>query len=162
MTQQAFDMIDYDNLVENSLRYVIKQALGIVENNGLPGDHHFYITFLTRFEGVEIPETLLKIYPKEMTIVIQHQFYDLKVNNDSFSVTLSFNNLPHNLTIPYDAVTYFADPHAKFGLRFNTEYEDEEKNDSDDLKDSDISAPEAETEEDDSAKVVALDAFRKK
>ena len=161
MTQQHLNIIDYDKLVENSLRFVIKQTLDIVAKDGLPGEHHFYITFLTTYKGVVLPDALLKMYPKEMTIVVQHQFYDLKVKDDSFSITLSFNNISHNLTIPYNAVTYFADPYAKFGLRFNVDghlVDDEPK------LEAQTSSKEDNVEEDDggSAKIVALDAFRKK
>ncbi len=121
MTLNDTSIIDYDKLVENSLRHVVTQTLKLVEQKGLPGDHHFYITFFTKFAGVKIPNALLKTYPEEMTIVIQHQFFDLNVEEEQFSISLSFNNVQHNLTIPYSSISYYADPHAKFGLKFNIE-----------------------------------------
>lgn len=153
--------IDYDKLVENSLKKVIIDSLKIVEKEGLPGEHHFYISFRTKFEGVNIPANLLAQYPDEMTIVLQHQFSDLTTYDDHFSVKLTFSGVPRILEIPYDAVSYFSDPHAQFGLSFNVMNITE-------TKEAKIKLVEDETEfEDDDAfvtgdNVVSLDAFRRK
>lgn len=108
----------YDKMVESALRGVVRQALGEVAQRGLPGQHHFYITFFTNFPGVTMAEHLRARYPVEMTIVLQYQFDDLRVEEDGFSVRLSFNNVPEPLAIPYAAVTTFADPSVNFALQF--------------------------------------------
>lgn len=100
------------------MRSVVREALTRAAAKGLPGDHHFYITFKTRVAGVGMSPHLAAQYPEEMTIVIQHQFWDLTVNENQFAVTLSFSNRPERLTIPFDAVATFADPSVKFGLQF--------------------------------------------
>ena len=112
------EKIDYDELVEKSLRSVVYYALKIVEEQGLPGENHFYITFKTNFPGTIISKNLQIQYPDTMTIVLQNQFENLIVRHNSFSVDLSFGGIPQTITIPYDAITYFADPYAKFGLSF--------------------------------------------
>lgn len=112
------EKIDYDELVEKSLRSVVYYALKIVEQQGLPGENHFYITFKTNFPGTIISRNLQIQYPDTMTIVLQNQFENLIVRHNSFSVDLSFGGIPQTITIPYDAITYFADPYAKFGLSF--------------------------------------------
>ncbi len=111
--------INYDKLIEKSLKHVVIEALKIAEEQGLPGEHHFYITFKTNYPRTEVSEELRQQYPEEMTIVLQHQFANLQVFEDYFSVELSFSGIPQTLVIPFDAITYFADPHAKFGLSFN-------------------------------------------
>lgn len=118
MTQ---DELRYDRLVETALRSVVRQALDAAAPDRLPGDHHFYLTFRTRAPGVSIPQFLLDQYPEEMTIVLQHQFWDLKTDDAHFEVTLSFNNRPADLSIPFAALTAFIDPSVKFGLQFNAE-----------------------------------------
>ena len=121
MVRQMVDFvekIDYDELVEKSLRSVVYYALKIVEKQGLPGENHFYITFKTNFLGTIISKNLQLQYPDTMTIVLQNQFENLVVRHNSFSVDLSFGGIPQTITIPYDAITYFADPYAKFGLSF--------------------------------------------
>lgn len=112
------EKIDYDELVEKSLRSVVYYALKIVEQQGLPEENHFYITFKTNFPGTIISKNLQIQYPDTMTIVLQNQFENLIVRHNSFSVDLSFGGIPQTITIPYDAITYFADPYAKFGLSF--------------------------------------------
>lgn len=112
------NILRYDKMVEQALRGVVKQAIEEVMKDGLPGDHHFYITFITDFPGVEIPDYLRDRYPGEMTIVLQYQFYDLSVDKDKMKVTLSFNNVPERLTIPVSAITIFADPSVNFALQF--------------------------------------------
>jgi hypothetical protein len=123
--------IRYDKMVEKALRGVVTQALNHVVTHGLPNDHHFYVTFLTEFPGVEIPPYLKEQYPEEMTIVLQYQFYGLEAHEDFFTVTLSFNNQPEKLIIPVEAVTIFADPSVNFALQFQPMEDIEE--DEDDL-----------------------------
>ncbi|MEQ1867633.1 MAG: ClpXP protease specificity-enhancing factor SspB, partial [Micropepsaceae bacterium] len=112
--------IDYDFLTQQALKRVVRDVLQMTEELGAaPGDHHFYIEFETRAEGVSIPDHLLSVYPTRMTVVLQHQFDDLEVRDDEFAVTLWFKGQQARLTIPYDAVTSFADPSVQFGLRFD-------------------------------------------
>jgi len=142
-------------MVEAALRGVVREVLARAAASGLPGAHHFYITFRTGFPGVGIPDELHKQYPDEMTVVLEHQFWDLEVEEERFSVTLSFKNRPERLTIPFDAVTAFADPSVKFGLQFQApDAEAEAKPDAS----GDAAAPEATKE----GEVITLDAFRKK
>jgi uncharacterized protein len=112
------DLLGYDRMMERAVRGVVREALAVAASRGLPGAHHFYITFKTRAPGVTIPDHLLAKYPEEMTIVLEHQFWDLEVNEELFSVTLSFGNKPARLTIPFAAVSTFADPSVQFGLQF--------------------------------------------
>ncbi|MFQ6018441.1 MAG: SspB family protein [Kiloniellaceae bacterium] len=113
------DRLRYDRMVEDALRSVVSRALAYVAEQGLPGDHHFYITFRTDHPDVAIPERLRARYPGEMTIILQYQFWGLEVRPDAFSVTLSFSDVPERLTIPYEAVVGFADPSVRFGLQFD-------------------------------------------
>lgn len=113
------DGLQYDRMVEGALRGVVRQALDVAARKGLPGAHHFYVTFRTRSPGVAIPEFLLAQYPEEMTIVLQHQFRDLIVDKDGFSVTLSFGGRPAVLVVPFSALAAFVDPSVRFGLQFN-------------------------------------------
>jgi uncharacterized protein len=115
MTQ---DFLEYPKLVESAMRGVVRSALSIAAEGGLPGLHHFYITFRTQSPGVEIGSRMLAQYPEEMTIVLEHRFWDLIVSEDRFSVTLSFGGIHENLIVPFDAVTAFVDPSVKFGLQF--------------------------------------------
>ena len=110
----------YDLWIEEALRQVILRALQITEVDGLPGDHHFYVTFRTNVPGVEIPPSLRAQHPNEMTIVLQHQFEDLNVDEEGFSVVLRFNGKPEKLRIPFETVTSFADPSVNFGLQLKT------------------------------------------
>ncbi|MGH6891292.1 MAG: SspB family protein, partial [Dongiaceae bacterium] len=112
------DWLRYDRMVEDALRGVVRRALIDVSTSGLPGDHHFYLTFRTGESGVQIGPALKAQYPKEMTIVLQHQFSRLEVNEDSFGVTLSFGGKHERLVVPYRAIVSFADPSVKFGLQF--------------------------------------------
>ncbi len=112
------DILRYDRMVEHALRGVVRQAVEEVIEDGLPGDHHFYITFTTDYPGVNIPAYLRDRYPGEMTIVLQYQFYDLEVDDEEMKVTLSFNNVPERLTVPLGAITIFADPSVNFALQF--------------------------------------------
>ncbi|HEX4505088.1 MAG TPA: ClpXP protease specificity-enhancing factor SspB [Alphaproteobacteria bacterium] len=114
----AKEILQYSVMVEAALRAVVRQALAEVGQNGLPGNHHFYITFRTSHPGVQVPDYLKARYPSEMTIVLQFQFYDLEVDDTAFSVTLTFNNNPERLIIPLRAITVFADPSVNFVLPF--------------------------------------------
>lgn len=112
-------LIPYDEIVQESLRGVVKKVLGDIDaNGGLPGAHHFYIAFRTKFPGVEIPKHLAERYPDEMTVVIQHRYWDLSVDDDSFTIGLSFNQVPAKLIIPYKAISGFVDPSVNFALQF--------------------------------------------
>lgn len=163
----AGKLLDYNQLVETALRGAVREALKKVAEFGLPGNHHFYITFRTDQPGVDIPEYLHERYPEEMTIVLQHQYWGLEAREDEFQVTLSFNKVPEKLVIPYAALTAFADPSVQFGLQFrvtpNAEgrpavaaVETESANAASGEAQSDAE-PERKTGD-----VVALDAFRKK
>ena len=112
------DLLGYDRMMERAVRGVVREALAVAASKGLPGAHHFYITFRTQAPGVTIPDHLLAKFPEEMTVVLEHQFWDLEVTEDAFGVTLSFGNKPTRLTIPFAAVTAFADPSVQFGLQF--------------------------------------------
>ena len=159
------DLMRYDQLAQNALRGVVRDALRKVLKSGLPGEHHFFIQFNTRFPGVSIGERLLQRYPREMTVVLQHQFFNLVVLEDRFEVELSFDNIPEKLIIPFAAVKGFLDPAVQFGLQFDVvqvedqpdppkPYEEKPKDDDDD-KSQEATAG-------DEPKVVSLDAFRKK
>jgi hypothetical protein len=112
------DILRYDRMVESALRGVVRRSVEEVIEHGLPGDHHFYITFLTDYPGVEIPDYLHDRYPGEMTIVLQYQFSDLTVDDTAMAVTLSFNNVPERLKVPLAAISIFADPSVNFALQF--------------------------------------------
>ena len=121
MSDEAPDsLIPYDEIVQEALRAVVGRVLGEVQHGGgeLPGNHHFYITFKTGAAGVSIPKSLRERFPDEMTIVLQNKFWDLKVDEDGFSVGLSFNQIPSKLDIPFAAITAFVDPAVDFGLQF--------------------------------------------
>ena len=114
----AKDYIGYEALADNALRGVVREAMRRVEKDGLVGEHHFYLTFKTHDPGVEMPDHLRERYPDEMTIVLQNKYWDFKVEDDRFEVTLSFQKLPATLVIPFAALTAFADPSVRFGLQF--------------------------------------------
>lgn len=159
MAKNKDENFRYDKMVEKALRGVVRQALLEVMKDGLSDDHHFYITFFTDQPGVKLPGYLRERYPGEMTIVLQHQFYDLEVGEESFSVMLSFNNVPERLTIPFSTVTIFADPSVNFALQFQPLAEEDGE--------GRFEAEELEAERDDKAakkkgEVVSLDQFRKK
>jgi hypothetical protein len=108
----------YETLIEDALRTVVQRVLRHVAEYGLPGGRGLYLTYRTRAEGVEIPDRLLAKYPEEITIVLEHQFWDLEVEEGRFAVTLSFNRQPERLVVPFAALTRFADPGAHFGIQF--------------------------------------------
>jgi hypothetical protein len=112
------DLIRYDLLAQEALRGVVRRVLQDVERAGVPGEHHFYISFNTEFPGVRISPRLREKYPEEMTVILQHQFWDLAVSDHGFEVGLSFSNIPEKLYVPFDAISGFFDPSVKFGLKF--------------------------------------------
>jgi uncharacterized protein len=114
-------LIPYDDVVQEALRAVVGRVLGDVAKHGLPGDHHFYITFKTRAAGVNIPVHLMERFPDEMTIVVQHKFWDLKVGDEHFEIGLSFSQVPAHLFIPFSSITAFVDPAVDFALQFHVE-----------------------------------------
>ncbi len=114
------DHIRYDVLARDAMRGVLRRVLEDAAKQGLPGDHHFYITFLTQAEGVKLSPRLLAQYPNEMTIILQHQFWDLAVADDHFEVGLSFGSIPEKLVVPFAAIKAFLDPSVQFGLTFET------------------------------------------
>ena len=152
------DEIDYGNLMHNAMRSLIQDVLTEVKNNGLPGEHHFFITFDTNHAGVEMASWLKDRYPTEITVVMQHWYDDLEVKDDGFSVTLNFGDTPEHLVIPYEAILTFVDPSVEFGLRF-------ESNEEDDNTDEEKLTVSKESNKDDTKKetgqVVSLDNFRK-
>lgn len=172
----AKDYIGYKAITDAALRGVVREALRRVEKQGLIAAHHFRITFKTRFPGVEIPEFLLEQYPEEMMIILQHQYWGLKVKDDLFEVTLSFKKLPATLTIPFAALTAFADPGVQFGLQFKetddgprdasapspTQLAAPDKTKSQSAASTDSEKPDAERPAPAPGEVVSLDAFRKK
>ncbi|MDT7934903.1 MAG: ClpXP protease specificity-enhancing factor SspB [Sphingomonadaceae bacterium] len=112
-------LIPYDEIVQDTLRLVVRRVLQLIEGSDrLPGTHHFYIAFSTKAPGVDIPQHLAERYPEEMTIVLQHRFWDLRVDDDFFTVGLTFNQVPAKLRVPFDAVTGFVDPAVNFALSF--------------------------------------------
>ena len=155
----AQDLFDYPKMVESALRGVMREALARTAREGLPGDHHFYVTFRTHAPGVGIPIYLLGKFPDEMTIVLQHQFRALEVGDDVFSVNLSFQSRSERLRIPFAAVTTFADPSVNFALQF--EVPAAPPADVTALP-AQISSPEAAEPARPAAEVVTLDKFRKR
>ena len=159
---------DYNAMVEQAMRDVVRLALGQAGEIGMPGNHHMMIGFRTDYPGVDIPGYLKQSYPQEMTIVLQHQFWDLEVRPELFSVTLSFNKIAERLTVPYAAITAFADPSVQFGLQFRVAPADPDGKTviptAIVTAPAPADAPAADTPptEKPAGEVVALDAFRKK
>ena len=163
--------IDYGNLMHKAMRGLIQQVLGDVARTGLPGKHHFFITFDTMNPDVEIADWLSDRYPGEMTIVLQHWFDGLTVTDEGFAVTLNFGDNPEPLYIPYDAIKTFVDPSVEFGLRFETQDDDvpdggadedaEEADDADEAPMAEMAEEPAQSRKKADAQVVSLDAFRK-
>jgi hypothetical protein len=161
--------LDYERLVDGALKGVVRESLALAARRGLPGAHHFYVTFKTTHPGVEISDALHGRYPDEMTIVIQHQFWGLEANEDTFEVTLSFSGVSERLKVPYAALTSFVDPSVKFGLQFRagagptpsaiqtTTAVETKTSEPKTLSLAGVAAP---TESAD--KIVSLDSFRKK
>ena len=160
----TIETIRYDRWIEDALKSVVRKALSFCAEKGLPGDHHFYITFSTTHPDVDMPDDLRAQYPEEITIVLEHEFWDLIVEEGYFEVVLSFNEARSNIHVPFEAVTGFADPSVKFGLQFKMEmiddeddFEDEFDEDEDHLNTENIQ--EGASEKDN---VIALDTFRNK
>lgn len=154
-------------MVQESLRNVIKDTLKLVAKNGLPGSHHFYLSFKTNYPGVDLPDFLREEYPDEITIVLQYEFWDLEVAEDSFCVTLCFNDIHERLNVPFNAIVSFVDPSVKFGLQFTPAEVDAEPVKAlpvDEKKSSRKSTKPSENKENTTPtdNVVVLDAFRKK
>jgi hypothetical protein len=167
------DLMRYDQLAQNALRGVVREALKRVEKSGLPGEHHFYIAFNTKFPGVDIGERMAQRYPREMTIVLQHQYENLIVRDDRFEVELSFDNIPEKLVIPFNAVKGFLDPAVQFGLQFEVvtvetpvDSESKVEKSATGKKKGETEGAEGGTPPDvphgDAPKVISLDSFRKK
>ncbi|MBN8982396.1 MAG: hypothetical protein J0I29_14140 [Rhizobiales bacterium] len=164
----ATDLIRYDVLARDALRGVLRQVLKDAAENGLPGEHHFYITFLSTAPGVKISPRLLSQYPTEMTVILQHQFWDLIVTDDRFEVGLSFNGIPERLVIPFSSIKSFFDPSVQFGLQFETADDSAEVTPPAEqlavaktADESDMASGDA-SQKGEGAEVVRLDRFRKK
>jgi uncharacterized protein len=174
------DLMRYDQLAQNALRGVVREALRHVQRAGLPGEHHFYIAFNTRYPGVRISDKLLQRHPREMTIVLQHQYSDLTISEEQFSVVLYFDQKPEQLVVPFNSIKGFLDPAVQFGLQFEVVPVDAQKSNDPQIDNvsefpvaevvtgdatranaeiTPLGAPEMKPAND---KVVSLDAFRKK
>ncbi|WP_119268299.1 SspB family protein [Taklimakanibacter deserti] len=163
----AEDLMRYDLLAQEALRGVVRASLRKIVKTGLPGDHHFYIAFDTRYPGVRLSERLDKKYPREMTIVLQHQYWNLQVREDEFEVELSFDNIPEKLVVPFNAIKGFLDPHVQFGLQFETVKVEAPAKEPEALAkpavlEPAVTAADPAAAEADTGRVVSLDSFRKK
>ena len=157
-------LIPYDEIVQDALRAVVGRVLGeVAQSGGLPGTHHFYITFKTRAPGVSIPKHLVERFPDEMTIVIQHRFWDLKVEDESFTVGLSFGGVPATLHVPFAAVTQFHDPAVEFALTFHADAAEAPQEEHEQAEnDAPESQPADDAPREDGSNVVSVDFTRKK
>ena len=144
--------IDYGNLMHRAMRGLIQEVLEGVQQDGLPGAHHFFITFDTNHPEAALADWLKQRYPSEMTVVLQHWYDNLEVGDEGFGITLNFGDAPESLFVPYDAIQTFVDPSVEFGLRF-------EKHDSDDDDENDDEGAAEDKKPD--ADIVSLDSFRK-
>ena len=151
------DEIDYGNLMHNAMRSLIQDVLTEVKNNGLPGEHHFFISFDTILTGVELASGLIDRYPQEINVVMLHWYDDLEVKDDGFSVTLNFGDTPEHLVIPYEAILTIVDPSVEFGLFETNEEEDE----IDEQKPADSEESNKNETKKETGQVVSLDNFRK-
>jgi hypothetical protein len=172
----ATDHIRYDVLARDALRGVLRRVLTDAAEHGLPGEHHFFITFLSTAEGVKLSPRLLAQYPEEMTVILQHQFWDLVVTEDRFEVGLSFGGIPERLVVPFNAIKSFFDPSVQFGLQFEpADAAEASESETPPAKNpavpasvpSALTAPSAESTDEpakpsEGAEVVRLDRFRKK
>ena len=152
--------IEYGNLMHDAMRGLIRQVLLDVAANGLPGNHHFFITFDTSHPDAELADWLSDRYPGEMTVVMQHWYDKLEVTEEGFSVTLNFGDAPEPMYIPYDAIRTFVDPSVEFGLKFEQQ-EPGQQDEDEDLPQQDESELEVEEEAPKAAEIVSLDRFRK-
>ena len=133
------DLLRYDILTQDAMRGVVKKVISEAAKAGLPGDHHFFVSFSTGFHGVKLSTRMRERYPDEMTIVIQHQFWDLKANENGFSIGLSFDEIPETLSIPFAAIKGFFDPSVQFGLQFDVDEDEQEEADISSISDRSIS-----------------------
>ena len=152
--------IEYGNLMHDAMRGLIRQVLLDVAANGLPGNHHFFITFDTSHPDAELADWLSDRYPGEMTVVMQHWYDKLEVTEEGFSVTLNFGDAPEPMYIPYDAIRTFVDPSVEFGQKFEQQ-EPGQQDEDEDLPQQDESELEVEEEAPKAAEIVSLDSFRK-
>jgi len=162
--QQVESLLPYERWIANALRHVVVQAIEYVTENGLPGGHHFYISFRTAYPGVVIPARLRAQYPEEMTIVLQHQFWDLKLDHEARAITvgLSFGGVPSTLVIPLDALVSFADPQIRYALRFDPIEPERKVTALAPVPDQPVPETEPEPEVMPEPQVVSLDAFRRR
>lgn len=152
------DYLNYPSLIDNAMRHMVRDVMRRVQSEGLPGEHHFYISYETQHAGVKMSDQLRAKYPKDITIVLQHQFWDFKVEDDKFHVTLSFGGAPEKLTVPFAALTAFADPSIKFGLQFQATHEGRPAGEPEHL----IEVEDGTLPDGSAAEIISLDAFRKK
>ena len=152
------DEIDYGNLMHNAMRSLIQDVLADVKINGLPGEHHFFITFDTNHAEVEMAPWLKERYPTEITVVMQHWYDDLEVRDDGFSVTLNFGDTPEHLVIPSEAILTIVDPSDEVGLRFESSEEEDSNDEPAVFSSDDADIKKADTE---TGQIVSLDSFRK-
>ena len=152
------NLMDYDKIVEDALRIVVKKSLEIINEKGLPGDHHFYISFDSTHKGIKVPNELKSDEDNEIKIILQHQFWNLKIDDIKFSVTLSFNGQKKDITVPFNSIVSFSDPSVGFSLQFKKNSFKETKNQVDEItKDrSKVNKPK------NKAEILSLDAFRPK
>ena len=151
--------IDYDRIVDDTLRLVVKKSLELVNANGLPGDHHFYISFDSTYKGVKVPSELKAGEDNEIKIILQHQFWDLTIHDDKFSVILSFNGNKKNISVPFNSITSFSDPSVGFSLQFKKDFLPENT-----TKEKRISSNKLSEKKNQKfkAEIFSLDAFRSK
>jgi hypothetical protein len=162
------DLLRYDVLAQEALRGLVRKVLSEIAQTGLPGDHHFFISFDTRHPGVRISSRLKAQYPEEMTVVLQHQFWDLTVTESTFEVGLSFKGVPEHLLVPLHSITSFVDPHVGFALKFDAAreagavVEEEAETTTEEGGERAADAKRTAQAEGGTAEVVSIDAFRKK
>lgn len=149
------DTINYAQMMQKAMQSLMIDVLKKISKNGLPGNHHYFISFDTKFEGVVVADWIKERYPEEMTIVIQHWFDNLEVNDNNFSITLNFGDNPENLTIPWASVSTFVDPSVEFGLSFKDDNQDQ-------IPESKMVIIDEDDDEKKDAEIVSLDSFRKK
>ena len=155
------DTLDYGSLMHRAMRGLIFNVLEQVRDHGLPGNHHFFITFNTTHPDVQLANWLKDRYPEEMTVVIQHWFDNLEVREDGFSITLNFGDQPEPIQIPFDAIQTFVDPSVEFGLRFENQDMDEDEEEADETEPSAEATETSDEEPRQEAEVVSLDQFRR-
>ena len=155
------DTLDYGSLMHRAMRGLIFNVLEQVRDHGLPGNHHFFITFDTTHPDVQLADWLKDRYPEEMTVVIQHWFDNLEVREDGFSITLNFGDQPEPIQIPFDAIQTFVDPSVEFGLRFENQDMDEDEEEADETEPSAQATETSDEEPRQEAEVVSLDQFRR-